>query len=304
MKVIRSENAGSERIVALGTFDGVHMGHRSLLRHGAEYARKAGLILQAVTFDRHPMETLHYGHGPGLLTTLPEKLRILYSLGIPEVRILPFSRRTAKMEPDDFLAWLREKSGIRAVIAGWNYSFGRGGRGDAEMLIRDGRKHGYEVIIEPPYEGEDGRTISSSLIRGLLRDGHAAEAGKLLGEAYSLGGTVQHGKHLGERLGFPTANLVLPEKKVVPGYGVYICTVEYGGREHPAVANIGMQPTAPSGQVLLEAHLLDATSDLYGTRIKVRLLERIRGEKRFDSPEALCGQIRRDIAKAEKRFRI
>lgn len=302
MRLLTNARAPGDRIVALGTFDGVHAGHRTLLENGAAYAREHGLLLQAVTFDRHPLEVVFPDHCPKLLTTLPEKIGILNRLGIPEVRMIPFSRAMADMEPEAFLEWLRERIGIRAVIAGWNYSFGKGGRGSADWLREDGKKHGYDVLIEPPVKSEDGEVISSSRIRDLVRAGKVDCAAELMNRPYLISGTVGKGKEIGHRIGFPTANLESDSRKLLPAFGVYVCTAEYRKRKHPAVVNIGRQPTFPSGQVTTEVHCLDGSADLYGERLRIRLHRRLRDEIRFDGADRLIAQIEADTREAAAFF--
>ena len=184
MRVIQRPEQAGERVVALGTFDGVHLGHRALLRTAAAYARENCIPLRVCTFNRHPMEVLCPGAAPPLLNTVPEKARQMARLGADEMVLLPFDKRTAGKEPEDFLAELRDSVKLRAVVAGWNYTFGRKGRGNAELLQEDGRRHGYDVLIEPPAVMEDGTEISSSLVRRFLQEGKTETAERLLGYSY------------------------------------------------------------------------------------------------------------------------
>ena len=302
MRVIRDGERTGARVIALGTFDGVHRGHAALLEKGREYAEKHGILLQACTFDRHPLEVLFPERAPKLLNTLPEKLRRMAACGADEVRILRFEKRTAETAPEEFLRMLRETSQPRAVTAGWNYTFGRGGEGNAELLLEDGKKHGYEVLIVPPVKTEDGTVISSSEVRGLLAQGNITRANELLGSEYSLTGTVVNGKQMGSRIGFPTANVRVPERKLLPAYGVYICAAETDRELWPAVVNIGVQPTLPSGGVTVEAHILTDSPELYGRKLRITLKERLRGEKRFGSVEELQAQIAADREAAIRFF--
>ncbi len=302
MRLLTNARNPGNRIVALGTFDGVHAGHRALLENGMRYAREHGLVLQAVTFNRHPLEVVSPGHCPELLTTLPEKIGILNRLGIPEVRMIPFGRAMADMEPEAFLRWLRERIGIRAVVVGWNYSFGKGGKGSADWLREDGKKHGYDVLIEPPVRSADGEVISSSRIRELIRRGEVVRAAELMNRPYLISGTVEKGKGIGHRLGFPTANLQADSRKLLPAFGVYVCTAEFRKQKHPAVVNIGRQPTFPSGQVTTEVHLLEEAAELYGERLGIRLHRRLRDEIRFDSADQLIAQIEDDTREAAAFF--
>ena len=187
MRVIWNQEPGGERVLALGTFDGVHRGHQALIAAGKAYARERGILLRVSTFDRHPLEVLCPERTPRMLTTQREKVIWIHRYGADETQILPFTRKTAEMEPEDFLRQLRETIRLRAVAAGWNYTFGRGGRGNAEMLREDGEKHGYEVLIVPPVKTEDGEIISSTLIRDRLRESRIGEAREMLGHDFHPG---------------------------------------------------------------------------------------------------------------------
>lgn len=302
MIVIRGPRSADARVLALGTFDGVHRGHRALLVHAVQYARENGVPLRVCTFDRHPMEVIRPGSQPELLSTIPERARRMHRLGVDEMELIPFTRKTAEMEPEAFLEQLRAAVRLRAVVAGWNYTFGKNGRGNAELLREDGARYGYDVLIEPPASLADGTVISSSLVRLKLKEGDAGAAAELLGYHYTMSGTVVNGKHQGRSIGFPTANIEPWTKKVLPGYGVYACLLETGDETMPALVNIGVQPTMPSGQVTVEAHALQGERELYGRKVRLTLLEMLREEKRFDSPEELKKQIERDREEAFRLF--
>jgi len=282
------------RVAALGTFDGVHLGHQELIRRGREMAEKTGAQLQVCTFDRHPLEVICPQKAPGLLMTAAERRERMADCGAEELRVIPFTRETADLEPEDFLDLLGRECSLRAVVAGWNYSFGRAGRGDAALLRAEGRKRGFEVLIVPPVRTEAGEIISSSAIRRKLTEGDLDGANAMLGFPYPISGTVIGGKHEGSRIGFPTANIGTEPGKQLPAYGVYAGILECGERKWKAVANIGLQPTLPSGGVTVEAHIPGASPDLYGKHAVLRLHRFLRAERRFASVEELAVQIAKD----------
>ena len=304
MIVIRRSHQEGSRVVALGTFDGVHRGHRILICSAKRIAEEFDIPLRVCTFNRHPLEVLRPDNPPELLSTIPEKATEMHGLGVDEMELIPFDRHTADLEPEEFLVRLRNTMDVRAVVAGWNYSFGRNGRGNAELLQEDGRKHGYRVLIIPPQTLGDGTVISSTLVRHKLQEGLPEDAAELLGHDYTLTGTVAPGKHQGHELGFPTANVEPWKRKVLPKYGVYTCTLETAEDMFPAVMNVGNQPTLPSGRITVEAHVLTDCPELYGRKVRLTPLSMLRPEKRFDSLQALKDQLKKDREEALRRFRM
>ena len=302
MIAIRNRVIPGPRVVALGTFDGVHIGHRRLLETGRQLAAEEGAQLRVCTFDRHPLSVIRPGQPQELLTTLPEKLRLLAEAGAGEVRIWHFTQEMAAMPPEDFLTWLRNGTELRGVVAGWNYSFGRGGRGTPEMLCRDGQEHGYPVAILPPVTAENGEPVSSTGIREMLKQGRTEDVRELLGRYHTLSGTVVHGKEMGHLLGFPTANVAVSREKLLPAFGVYICCLETERAVLPGIVNIGRQPTLPSGLVTVEVHVLTGSPMLYGLPVRVTLMERLRPEIRFPDLAALGKQLAQDRREALERF--
>lgn len=304
MHVLQRPHKAGERVVALGMFDGVHRGHRTLLLNAKRLADEIGVPLRVCTFNRHPLEIIRPENPPEMISTIPERASLLYGIGVDEMELIPFDQSTANMEPEVFLDRMRSFLDVRAVVAGWNYSFGRKGRGTAELLKADGEKHGYKVIIEPPATLEDGTVISSTLIRQNLKEGKTERAAELLGYQYSLTGTVAEGKHQGHGLGFPTANIEPWKRKVLPKYGVYTGLLETANDTLPAVVNIGIQPTMPSGKVTVEAHALTESPELYGQKVRLTLLKMLREERKFASPQDLTAQIERDRNEAMQLFNM
>ena len=304
MHVLQRPHKAGERVVALGMFDGVYRGHRTLLLNAKRLADEIGVPLRVCTFNRHPLEIIRPENPPEMISTIPERASLLYGIGVDEMELIPFDQSTANMEPEVFLDRMRSFLDVRAVVAGWNYSFGRKGRGTAELLKADGEKHGYKVIIEPPATLEDGTVISSTLIRQNLKEGKTERAAELLGYQYSLTGTVAEGKHQGHGLGFPTANIEPWKRKVLPKYGVYTGLLETANDTLPAVVNIGIQPTMPSGKVTVEAHALTESPELYGQKVRLTLLKMLREERKFASPQDLTAQIERDRNEAMQLFNM
>jgi riboflavin kinase / FMN adenylyltransferase len=275
------------RRVAIGTFDGVHLGHREVIR-GAD---------TVVTFDPHPVSVVAPGHEPPLLTTIERRAELLAGLGVEELVVVPFDHELASRTPQSFIDDL-VVGRLRAthVSVGENFRFGHRAKGDAAMLHADGR---FEARVVPLLEA-DGEVVSSSHIRGLVLGGAVEYADHLLGAPFTLTGEVVHGDKRGRELGYPTANLVPRDGYVTPGHGVYACrAVLENGESRPAATNVGVRPMFVTGRgELIEAFLLDFDGDLYGTSLRLEFLKRLRGERRFDSVEALVEQMGRDVDEA------
>lgn len=305
MRLIRGDKkTEGPRVVVLGMFDGVHAGHRELILSARKEAETLGIPLQVCTFEPHPLRIIRPETAPRLLSTLGEKAALMQKLGVDELRVIHFTRAFAESEPEYFLKALKEKADPDVIYAGWNYTFGRGGLGDAELLRKVGDRIGFQARIHEPVRTADGLTISSSEIRRRLLAGRIPEANIMLGEAYPLSGKVVPGKHIGHTLGFPTANLRIPPEKLLPDFGVYLCRLSDGEKRYHGVVNIGNQPTLPSGHVTVEAHVLDDNPELYGKYVRLRLIRRMRAEKRFENIEALTDQLARDREEALKYFHM
>jgi riboflavin kinase/FMN adenylyltransferase len=275
------------RRVAIGTFDGVHLGHREVIA-GAE---------TVITFDPHPQSVVAPGTQPKLLTTLDRKAELVASLGVEELVVIPFDGDFAARSAQDFVDHvLVERVAATHVSVGENFRFGHKAQGDAQMLAGDAR---FETRTVPLLE-VDGEVVSSSHIRGLLAGGAVQYADELLGAPFAVDGEVQHGDKRGRTLGFPTANLVPQPGFVVPGHGVYACRVQLAdGTLVAAATNVGVRPQFVTGRgELIEAFLIDWSGDLYGQKIRIEFLRRLRGERRFDSVDALVGQMGRDVDEA------
>jgi riboflavin kinase/FMN adenylyltransferase len=272
------------RTVALGTFDGVHLGHREVLC-GAD---------AVVTFDPHPMSVLAPGRVPPQLTTMARRAQLIGGLGIDELVLVPFDQDTARQSAEDFVdEVLVGRLDARGLRVGENFRFGREARGTAAMLAADPR---FETTVVPVLRRE-GDTVSSTRVRELVARGAVDEAAELLGSPFALSGEVQHGEKRGRELGYPTANLTPPEGHALPAHGVYACRANLAdGSVRAAAVSIGIRPQFESVLgVLVEAYLLDFDGDLYGQELELEFLQRLRGEQRFDGIEELIAQIERDV---------
>jgi riboflavin kinase/FMN adenylyltransferase len=285
--------------VALGVFDGIHLGHRAILGTAVAQARGQGLAAVACTFDPHPLEVLQPERAPLPLTTLEERLALIAETGIDTAVLLAFTREVAAMEAEEFVrAVLLGTLRARDVVVGFNHRFGRGAAGDAGLLQRLGAALGFRAHIVAPLE-VDGIPVSSSEIRTALQAGDLARAARLLGRHYSVEGEVVRGAGRGRTLGFPTANVKTDRPLPLPA-GVYACHALVERARHRAVLNLGVRPTFGESELLVEAHLLDFSGDLYGSRLKLTFLRRLREERRFPDVEALRRQIALDVAAARQ----
>jgi riboflavin kinase / FMN adenylyltransferase len=273
-----------DRHVAIGTFDGVHLGHREVID-------AADTVL---TFEPHPLRILHPEAAPKLIMPFEVKRDVIEGLGVDELVVIPFDERFSTIEAEEFgTAVLGDELGARRVSVGENFRFGARARGDASMLEA---KEEFETRVVPLVE-VDGETVSSSRIRALIAAGEVAAAARCLGAPFLFEGEVTQGDLRGRELGFPTANLVPDDTLVVPGHGVYAAFAN--GR--PAAVNVGVRPTFETGRgLLIEAHLIDFDGDLYGRKLRVAFIERLRGERRFPNVEDLIAQMHRDVEEAER----
>ncbi|MFP3915006.1 MAG: bifunctional riboflavin kinase/FAD synthetase [Actinomycetota bacterium] len=285
--------------VAIGVFDGVHLGHVSVLARLAESCRDRDLAMGVLTFDPHPVEVLAPSGAPVLLTPPGRRIQLLHEQGADWVGILDL-RDIRTMSPERFVSEvLVERARAGLVSVGGDFRFGHDRAGDVHTLIERGTIHGYEVEVVELMADERG-VISSTRIRRLVQAGEVAEAAELLGRPHRVGGTVVKGDARGRSLGFPTANIIPPAGMAVPADGIYAVRVE-GAATADGVASLGVRPTFGTSDVrLLEVHLFDYEGDLYGAKLEVDFIRRLRGEERFDSVEALVAQMEKDAADARR----
>src|SRR5919204_6047086 len=286
--------------VALGIFDGVHLGHRAILGAAVADARARGVPSVACTFEPHPMEVLQPERAPLPITTLDERLTLVAECGVDEAVVLTFTRALAAVEPEAFVKdVLVDRLHALQVVVGFNHRFGRGARGDAALLRELGARGGFSVdVIEPLTV--DGVPVSSTAIRAALGRGDLEAAVRMLGRPYTLPGKVVAGAGRGRTLGFPTAN-VAPDRPALVAPGVYACTVEVAGQPRRAVVNVGVRPTFDEKTLAVEAYLLDFSGDLYGQTIRLTFRSRVREERRFSSVDALRAQIAADVETTRRR---
>jgi riboflavin kinase/FMN adenylyltransferase len=287
-------------VVTIGNFDGVHIGHQALFRQVMERARSIGGTSVVVTFEPHPIRVLNCNKDFPLITLYEQKIELIGATGMETLVGIPFTPEFAATPAHTFVKEiLCGLIGMKSVIVGQDYSFGKNREGNISLLKKMGTTCGFEVIVAGWAE-LDGRRISSTAIRKLVREGEMGEAKALLGRYYQIRGTVIRGRDRGGRLlGFPTANLRLYDE-LCPKGGVYAITVELGEKRYPAVANIGYSPTFDNGKFSIEAHILDFDQDIYDKPIRLNFVQRLRGEKKFSGPDALAAQIDKDIAKGRE----
>jgi riboflavin kinase / FMN adenylyltransferase len=288
MKVTRLPDVERRpRRVAIGTFDGVHLGHRVVI----------GGTDTVLTFEPHPVAVIAPDHAPRLLTTLERKAELIASLGVEELVVIPFDREFASRSAQSFIDEVVVGAlGATHVSVGENFRFGHKAQGDAALLRADPR---FETRVSPLLE-VDGEVVSSSHIRGLVLGGAVEYADTLLGAPFTITGEVVHGDKRGRDLGFPTANLLPQDGYVLPGHGVYACRARtVAGALHAAAVSVGVRPTFVTGRgELIEAFLLDYDGDLYDSDLRLEFLKRLRGEKRFADVAALVEQMGRDVEQA------
>ena len=294
---------GHTSVLAIGNFDGIHLGHQAILRTTVERARALNAVSTALTFDPSPRKVLRPETAPPRLSTNAQRMEWFNALGLEAVVVLHFTLDLARLSPEEFVdqILLRDLH-VKAVLVGENFRFGHRQAGDVKLLSELGAKHGFDVVIVPPvvYRGE---VVSSTIIRREVAEGDVSHAARLLGRPFALTGEVVSGSGTGRRFTFPTLNLAA-EQELLPARGVYITRscLEGETRSHRSVTNIGLRPTFNGSSLSVETHLLDTELATAPNRIEVRFCNRLREEKKFSGPEELRAQIARDIARANKYF--
>jgi riboflavin kinase/FMN adenylyltransferase len=307
MRIIHAANelkpAGRKVCLAIGFFDGVHLGHQQIIRQTITDARQHEAIALVITFDQHPNTVVAPSRVPPLIYSLPRKLRAIESLGADTLLLIHFDKAFSEQTGEGFIRGVaRDLGQVQSLCVGANFVFGHKRSGNVDLLRRLGAElkfvvHGMAAV------SLDGRAVSSTRIREAIRAGDLDGVSQMLGRAYSLAGTVVRGDGLGHQLGFPTANLDAAGL-ALPPHGVYAVHAETGGKTYRAVLNIGLRPTLqnPNPQLRVEAHLMDFGGELYGQELEVAFVDKLRGETKFPSLAELRQQIARDILEAQMRF--
>ena len=282
-------------VITVGTFDGVHLGHRDLLARVAERAARRALPALLVTFDPHPLEVVNPSAAPLLLTTSAEKLQVVAETGLDYAVVVPFTPTLASLDPSAFVERvLLDRYCVRELLIGHDHGFGRGRAGDIHMLRELGRRHDFAVDVVDAV-AVHGVPVSSSAIRRAVSYGDLDDAAKMLGRRYAFSGRVIHGSERGRLLGFPTLNIVLTSaRKLLPPAGVYAVLLQSERGAFGGMMNLGSRPTFGDSALSLEVHLFDTSGDWYDTTVRVEFVERLRDVVRFESPDALVAQLRAD----------
>lgn len=287
--------------LTIGSFDGVHRGHQEIIRQVVAGAHANAAPAVVLTFFPHPAIVLRGPNGPFYLTSPEERAILFGNLGVDIVIIQQFDRQLADTSAHDFVIQLKDRLGLRQLLVGHDFTLGRGREGNVTTLERLGKNLGFEVVTNPPVL-LDGQVISSSQIRTALTGGEVTRAHRLLGRPYRITGEVVPGDGRGRTIGIPTANLKIWTEQLLPGTGVYVCQAKIEDEIYGAATNIGIRPTFDGSTPLIhvETHLLDFDRDIYGQKIKLDFLQRLRGEQKFPNVQALVTQIHADIAQARQ----
>ena len=305
MEIIRDlENIGDigKTSVALGNFDGVHLGHQELIREAVSQAHEDGVCSAVFTFSNHPSNVIPGAKAVKSILTEDRKTELIESLGVDVLFDVPFTEDLMNLEAEDFVKEiLVERLNVASAFCGFNYQFGARAFGTPEILEIYGDKYGFNVYEMPPLE-ISGKVVSSSLIRLLIEKGYVNRCKEFMGRNYEVGGEVVVGNRLGKSLGFPTSNLNIDETMVTPPNGVYMTYCDYRGVKYPSITNVGVKPTVGTFEKNIETHIFNFDKELYGKKITVEFLKRMREEEKFDSLDALSAQIVKDCEKAKAWF--
>lgn len=285
--------------VALGTFDGVHIGHESIISRAVDLSRLHGGKSAVFTFSNHPLSVLAPAKEPMQLGDSISKPYLIEKLGVDYLVNIPFTEKLAALSPDGFMDFLREYLHPMFVVVGPNFSFGAKGKGSPRMLVREGGQYGFQAEVAEEVQRK-GRIVSSTRIRALVDDGDLVTSNEYFGHPFTMSGRVVHGDHRGRTIGFPTANLPITKKRAMLPNGAYAVNVILEGKEYMGIANIGDNPTFEGCYRRVEVHILDFSDDIYDAPLIVEFCHKLRAEKKFSGIDALVAQLKQDEKQARK----
>ena len=293
---MKTEYQNEPLILVLGFFDGVHLCHKALMKKALELAETTGYKTGVMTFTEHPLELIFPKYSPWLITSNDEKKKLIENYGIDFVFLNGFSEKLMKLSPEDFIVdYLLKRYNIKGIVVGYNYNFGYKGAGNTDVLEELGLKHGFFVrIVKPCIVGK--QLVSSTFIRELISCGQIEEVATFLGRYYGLSGKVVRGKGLGRTFGFPTANIKLDKRRILPNTGVYYTRVCHQNACYHGLTNLGFNPTFDKHPFSIETYIYDFNSEIYGDTLSIEFLKKVRGEIKFENLEALIKQVNYDIA--------
>ena len=288
-------------VIALGMFDGVHIGHASIIRRAVELAKSIGGTSMVFTFSNHPLSILAPENQPLAIGNRSLRRKLVEEIGIDVLIDIPFTKELSRRSPDEFLQLLKDKFTPSIVVTGPNYTFGRFGKGNGRMLLRESEAYGFRAEVCPAIT-VNRKTVSSTRIRALIKDGELDSANELLGRPFTYVSTVVHGDRRGRKLGFPTANLEIAEGRAMLPNGAYAVRVSIDDKNYCGIANVGNNPTFGAVKRRLEVYIDQFNGDLYGRELGVEFLKTLRAEQTFSSATELAAQLRADLERAQKIF--
>lgn len=298
-KLLEKVAPDRDTVLTIGVFDGVHLGHQSLIRTVQERAAARNLLSGVITFQRHPEEVLVPGCRLSWLSGVEERIQLIRRLGVDLVAAMPFDKEVAELDARQFMGLLRRCLRMRGLVIGPDFALGKGRGGSLEVLRSLGAEMGFTVETVPPLV-LNGRVVSSTAVRQAVSRGDMRVYRELAGRNFSVAGEVIPGARRGRTMGFPTANLKLDPDRALPANGVYATWAICGGSRFLSVTNVGVRPTFDNGARLAEVHILDFDQDIYGRQLEVEFVERLREEKRFDSIDDLVQEMKADVARSRQ----
>jgi riboflavin kinase/FMN adenylyltransferase len=288
-----------DTLLAIGVFDGVHLGHQHLLKRLTDAASQGGMLSGVLTFTNHPRTVLVPGTCVEFITSVDDRMKLLESTGVNMVIPMTFELELSRLRAHEFVEVLQERLRMVGLVMGHNFVMGYKREGTPEVLTAIGIEKGFSVTVVDPLSTDGGR-VSSTATRQAISDGEVDRAHRNLGRPFALKGTVVAGNSRGKSLGFPTANLSIAENRILPGNGIYATWAHVGDKRYMAATNVGVRPTFGEAERIVEAFILDFDGDLYGSEISVDFIERLRNEQRFETPEALVAQMHKDVERTRE----